>query len=171
MSGAGDIDNDGHPDVIVGSIGNDTNGSGSGSATIFSGANGYIISTFYGESSNDNFGKSVSGAGDFNNDGYDDVIVGAPNTTNYNSGTATIFSGINGDIILQINGRQNKNGYLGTSVSGLGDIDGDGYGEVIVGSHGDDINGYKSGHVRVISANQLLDVMPEIDTPEVILYP
>ena len=55
---------------------------------------------------------------------------------------------------------------LGCSVSGLGDINGDGYGEVIMGSHRDNINGNYSGHVRVISANQLLDVAPEIVIPE-----
>ena len=99
----------------------------------------------------------MSGAGDFDNDGIDDVIVGSPQTTNYNSGSATIFSGADGAIIININGRSGENGYLGTSVSGLGDVDGDGYLEVIVGSHGDDINGYKSGHIRVISAKKVLD--------------
>jgi hypothetical protein len=42
-------------------------------------------------------------------------------------------------------------------VSGLGDLNGDGYVEVITGAYGDSINGYRSGHIKVTSAKKLLD--------------
>jgi hypothetical protein len=93
VSGAGDVNNDGFDDLIVGASEDDTNGSNSDSARAFSGATGAILYTFNGDSAGDNFGISVSGAGDVNNDGFDDLIVGAPTDDNKggNFGSARVF--------------------------------------------------------------------------------
>ena len=71
LSDAGDVNNDGFHDVIVGAPLADNNGSNSGIARVFSGVDGSILYTFNGDSSGDQLGYSVSGAGDvtFRSDG------------------------------------------------------------------------------------------------------
>lgn len=153
VSGAGDVNNDGYADIIVGAYGDDNNGFSSGSARVFSGANGSILYTFSGDSASDEFGRSVSGAGDVNGDGYADVIVGAHQDDNNgsNSGSARVFSGVNGSILYTFNG-DGADDRLGRSVSGAGDVNGDGYADIVVGAYLDD-NNYKSdsGSARVFS--------------------
>ena len=71
------MNNDGYVDLIVGAYFNDAGGSGAGRAYVFSGRSGSLLCTFDGEAVINRFGFSVSGAGDVNNDGFDEVIVGA----------------------------------------------------------------------------------------------
>ena len=96
VSGAGDVNGDGFADLIVGAIGNDNNGSFSGSARVFSGVDGSVLYTFDGDSAEDHFGWSVSGAGDVNGDGFADLIVGAVFDDNNGSasGSAYVFTGL-----------------------------------------------------------------------------
>jgi len=82
VSGAGDMDDDGAPDVIVGAPfyddGTDTD---AGIIYIYKGGSSMDNTADWadkGENADDHFGWSVSFAGDVNNDGYQDVVVGAP---------------------------------------------------------------------------------------------
>jgi len=106
VSSAGDANNDGFSDFIVGVKGNNNNGTSSGSAFIFSGADGSILYTFDGDSAYDRFGDSVSGAGDVNNDGFPDFIVGTRYVDNNGSmsGSARVFSGADGRILYTFDG-------------------------------------------------------------------
>ncbi len=112
----------------------------------------YWWKTFDGDSAEDSLGYSVSGAGDVNGDGYADLIVGAyGDDSNGNiSGAARVFSGVNGSILYTFNGDSAED-FLGWSVSGAGDVNGDGYADLIVGALGDDNNGTESGSARVFS--------------------
>jgi hypothetical protein len=152
VSGAGDVNNDGFDDLIVGAPFDDNNGTSSGSARIFSGATGAILYTFNGDSANDNFGGSVSDAGDVNNDAFNDVIIGARADGNNGpaSGSARVFSGVNGSVLYTFNGDSAVD-LFGGSVSGAGDVNGDGFDDLIVGAIGDDNNGSSSGSARVFS--------------------
>jgi uncharacterized protein YciU (UPF0263 family) len=98
VSGSGDVNNDGFADVIVGAEGDDNKATDSGSARVFSGKDGSILHTFNGDRTYDGLGTSVSGAGDINNDGFADVIVGASRDDNngVDSGSARVFSGKDG---------------------------------------------------------------------------
>jgi len=89
------VNGDGCPDFIVGIVEDNPNGTDSGSARVFSGVDGSVLYTFDGDSAGDRFGWSVSGAGDVNGDGFDDLIVGADRDDNNGgySGTARVFSG------------------------------------------------------------------------------
>jgi uncharacterized protein (TIGR03382 family) len=92
----------------------------------------------------ENLGHSVSGAGDVNGDGYDDIIIGAPG---YNSGSlpyagaAYVYhgssSGVSSSASRTLTGVAVEE-ILGYSVSGAGDVNGDGYDDVIIGSPGYD---------------------------------
>ena len=152
VSGAGDVDGDGYADFIVGAVADDNNGSISGSARVFSGVDGSVLYTFDGDSAEDRFGFSVSGAGDVNGDGFADVIVGANGDDNNGtwSGSARVFSGADGSVLYTFDGGS-KDEYFGWSVSGAGDVNGDGYADLIIGAPYDDNNGNSSGSARVFS--------------------
>ena len=97
----------------------------------FSGVDGSVLYNFDGDSAGDSFGSSVSGAGDVNNDGFADLIVGAVNFGPANSGSARVFSGADGSVLYDFD---SFNGGVGISVSGASDVNGDGVADVIVGS-------------------------------------
>ncbi|MCA9773387.1 MAG: FG-GAP repeat protein, partial [Myxococcales bacterium] len=153
VSDAGDVDGDNITDLIVGAPGNDNNGADSGSARVFSGADGAILYTFNGETAGDTFGAAVSGAGDMNGDNTPDLIVGAPlsQTMNGETGSARVFSGVDGSVLFTFIGDGSFD-FLGIGVSDAGDINEDGFGDVIVGISLDDNNGEDdSGSVRVFA--------------------
>ncbi|MCF8342654.1 MAG: integrin alpha, partial [Chitinophagaceae bacterium] len=94
-------------------------------------------------------GYSVSGAGDVNGDGYSDVIVGSPNyyMGQTNDGAAFVYhgsaSGINTTAASRLESNQGGGTNFGSSVSGAGDVNGDGYSDVIVGA-----NNYENGQTN-----------------------
>ena len=106
--------------------------------------------TFNGDSSWDEFGTSVSGAGDVNADGFDDLIVGVPYDKTFNRGTVYVYSGWDGSVLHKLDGKQSGEGF-GVSVSGAGDVNADGYADVIVGAHGNNQKGPGSGKARIYS--------------------
>ncbi len=97
----------------------------------------YTVSILTGETTNSYFGWSVSTAGDVNGDGYDDVIVGA---YGYSSGTGRAYiyyGGPSMDNVADVTMTGEATGnYFGHSVSTAGDVNGDGYSDVIVGAYG-----------------------------------
>ncbi len=104
--------------------------------------------SFNGFSAGDIYGWSVSSAGDVNGDGYDDIIIGAPQNgfAGTYAGRAYIYyGGINvnsiADVILT---GESANNFFGYSVSGAGDVNGDGYSDVIVGAYGYSSNNGRS---------------------------
>ncbi len=152
VDGIGDVNSDGFDDLAVAIPGNDVNGNDAGAVQVFSGLNGSLIVSLYGDSSGDLFGASLSAAGDVNADGVPDLIVGVPfdDNTFVNSGSARVFSGSNWNILFTFDGDLASSA-LGFSVSGAGDVNSDGYADLIVGAP--EMNGALSatGRVKIYS--------------------
>jgi len=120
----GDVNLDGVPDVIVGDPSYGANGPNSGAAFIYSGVDGALIWTFLGDQQGDTFGDCVSGAGDVDADGYEDVVVGASG-----GGYVRVFSGTDGSVLYTHSGES-----FGYSVSGAGDVNSDGHDDLFAGA-------------------------------------
>jgi len=138
MRDAGDVDNDGIVDFIVGAYkaSNPGGATEAGAAFVISGATGAFLFSIFGENSYDGFGRSVAGAGDVNGDGYDDFIVGAwwTDYSAIDAGSAYLFSGIDGTLIHRWDGSHIRSG-MGRGVSDAGDVNGDGVPDLIVGEY------------------------------------
>jgi hypothetical protein len=159
VSYAGDVNNDTYDDVIVGAWLNGTNGTGSGSVYVYLGGvsmDSIPDVTLRGENPSDYFGYSISNAGDVNNDNYDDIIVGARRST---TGKGYIFLGgmfMNNvaDVILE---PEASGDYFGRCVSDAGDVNGDGYGDVLVGASRNDRTGYEAGSAYIYFGSAEMD--------------
>ena len=128
LSAAGDINADGFDDIMVGAESSSLANEESGTVYIYSGKDGSEIYKFHGENQFDHFGQAVSSVGDINNDGYADVIIGAPysDINGLTSGSAYVFSGVDGSILYTFNGEASDQ-YFGARVSAAGDINLDGF--------------------------------------------
>ena len=95
-----------------------------------------LLHRFDGQASLDFLGTVVAGAGDVDADGVPDLIFGAkysePNG-NFQAGSAFVHSGATGALLWRFDGAGPRD-WLGDAVCGLGDVDGDGFGDVLVGA-------------------------------------
>lgn len=153
VASAGDVNNDGYEDIIIGAYLKNSTDFEAGEAYVFDGKTGDTLFVFSGEGFRDHFGFSVSSAGDVNNDGFDDVIIGADwssYTYDY-AGRAYVFSGKDGDTLYVFDGHASAIG-LGYSVASAGDLDGDNFDDIIISApfEGNTL-GNPGGSVYVIS--------------------
>lgn len=155
VSSAGDMNGDGYADVIIGAPGATST---RGKSYIVFGASNPMSSSLaefanetggfalYGEDIGDYAGNSVRGAGDVNGDGYADVIIGTKNYSDDFGKAYVVFGGPNltsrsfaeiaaGDGGFGIR-EESPGGRAGDAVSGAGDINGDGYADLIIGAPG-----------------------------------
>lgn len=138
---AGDVNADGYDDVIVGAPWSDTTRRDVGKVYLYLGGPGGLSGTPVWTSVGDDwldarFGLSVASAGDTNGDGFDDVIVGAPFLTSgsVNQGKAYVYLGGPGGLSASPawTSEGDGHGYFGESVASAGDVNGDGFDEIIV---------------------------------------
>ena len=139
---AGDVNADGYSDVLVGAPGYHD---GRGKAYLYLGGPQGLSATpsftLVGDGINGGLGKSLGGAGDLNGDGYDDVYINEPDLNGKFDGEGRIYvfmggpQGISGKPAWSREGHSAWEDY-GDCSSAIGDINGDGYADLIVGSYG-----------------------------------
>jgi len=149
VASAGDVNGDGYSDVIIGShFYTDGANTNEGRAFVYYGSPAGISTSpdstpDDADQANSFFGRSVACAGDVNGDGYSDVIQGAYNYDNpeSNEGAAFVYhgstTGINAVAVSMVESNQ-ANAILGYAVASAGDVNGDGYSDLIVGAYGFD---------------------------------
>ena len=149
---AGDVNGDGYDDVIVGAPFYDHGQDAEGAAAVYHGsASGLSLIAAWldeGDQADANFGASVGTAGDVNGDGYSDVIVGTPfyDHGQTDEGAAVVYHGSAAGLSLVPNWGDESNQELaqfGFSVGTAGDVNGDGYADVIIGA-----NHYSNGQIE-----------------------
>ena len=175
VAGIGDVDGDGVPDIAVGAKGDDAGGNLRGTVhviTLHSYGGPKKTTEINSATPNgpsladgDEFGTSVAGIGDVDGDGTADIAVGAPGDDSGLEGasgavyvvfmkpdgtvksTAEIeLSSPNGPLLTTFD-------FFGSSVSGLGDMDGDGTPDIVAGARGDDLGGASRGALHVMFLN------------------
>jgi len=151
VAGAGDVDGDGRPDIAVGTPNYSAVAANAGRVDVFSGADGTVLATWTGAAAQDQFGFAIAGTGDVNGDGVPDVAVGVigSDAGGTSAGRMQVMSGADGSVLKALDGGAAYDG-LGRSVAGAGDVDGDGYGDAIVGAPGADAAGTDAGQARVV---------------------
>jgi len=154
VASAGDVNGDGFGDVIIGADLWDDGQLNEGGVWIYRGAADGLVDAPYwykqGDLNGAGFGHSVASAGDVNGDGYSDVVVGAPywEDTHTDEGGVWVYygstSGVN-PVPAWAKTSDQAYAWFGKSVASAGDINGDGYGDLVAGApltdHGENDEG------------------------------
>ncbi|HZM00862.1 MAG TPA: VCBS repeat-containing protein, partial [Planctomycetota bacterium] len=134
VAGAGDVDGDGVPDVLVGEPGS---APVPGEARLFSGLTGALLQELNGGSRDswDGFGFAVAGAGDLDGDGRADYLVGQPSLSGEEPGAVKVYRGSDGGLLYTLTGLGAGDGF-GAALASVGQIDGDSAPDFAVGTLG-----------------------------------
>ena len=163
ISAAGDVNGDGYDDVLVAAFSQDAGGADAGAVYLVlgpvSGTQSLSDSDakFIGEAEDDHAGKSVSGAGDVNGDGYDDILIGVGDRDSDwppSAAAYLILGPVSGTIgLADADARfiaERDDDEAGCDVSSAGDVNGDGYSDILIGADAVDAEGDHAGTTYLV---------------------
>lgn len=151
VAGAGDVNGDGRADVLVGAPFGDAGGRDSGRAYVFSGRTHELIRKLDAGDAGDLFGSATDWSADLNGDRRPELIVGAQNAGPAQGGAAYVFSGRNGRPLFTIPAPPSGVELGSFFVAGVGDVNGDGTGDVYAADYADSSLGTGTGRAVVHS--------------------
>ena len=172
IASAGDLDGDGYGDLVVGQPGYPAAG-GEGRAFVYAGSPTGLgampaLTITAPPKMGGSFGATLTSAGDVNGDGYADVLIGAP-TAAGGAGRAFLFLGGKGGLAstasATLKGADTPGESHGITVASAGDVNGDGFGDVVVGAFDATTPGAPAGKVRLY----LGSAMGLVEAPEIVL--
>ncbi len=172
LAGAGDVDGDGFDDFLISAVGNDQAATDAGKVYLVLGIDsGWMMdldlslanASFLGVDAGDEAGTSLAGGGDVDGDGYDDLLIGAPENADGGAGAGQTYlvlgapAGWTTDVDLAAadgsfvgEAAQDRAGY---SVAIPGDVNGDGYDDVLIGALDNDAGGAEAGQTYLMFGN------------------
>ena len=169
VAGAGDVNGDGYDDILIGAPYNDDVDRCAGQTYLILGKpSGWVMNTylsesnasFRGEKEWDESGEFIAGAGDVNGDGFDDILIGVRHNCDggEKKGQTYLFLGKPSGWAMDTNLSESNASFRGAvdydfsgcSVAGAGDVNGDGYDDILIGAYGSDKDGWGAGRTFVI---------------------
>ena len=164
FAGLGDINFDGVPDYAVGATAPFLRHT-PGHVYIYDGASGDLIRELEGIHIDSSFGRSIATVGDTNGDGFKDILIGAPDEGSMHPteefGASRLFSGGDGRLLQVFRGTPGPVLSVGVSVLGLGDVDGNGLSDILIGSASSAGGGSFNGVWRTYGMQSYLNVFPQ----------
>lgn len=168
VAGVGDVNGDGFGDLLVGAPFNDLAGNNAGAIYVVLGSatlTSTNLGTFpimIGEVAGDEVGRNVAPAGDVNGDGFQDMLVGVPNqdASGSNAGAVYLILGASPITNASLGSKIKYTGeaagdFAGTSTDAIGDMNGDGYMDFVVGASSNDDGASQGGAAYVVLGNAI----------------
>ncbi|MFX0121286.1 MAG: hypothetical protein ACFFAM_19425, partial [Promethearchaeota archaeon] len=187
VAGVGDVNNDSFDDIVIGASGNDEGGSSAGQTYLILGrpTNQWQMdidlsranASFIGEDSLDYSGRAVAGAGDVNNDSFDDIVIGASGNDEGGLGagqTYLIFGRPTNQWQMDMDLSEANASFIGEdgfdysgfAVTGAGDVNNDSFDDIVIGASGNEEGGVGAGQTYLILGRPTNQWQMDIDLAE-----
>jgi len=169
LAPSGDLDGDGVPDLIVGAPATSSDDFyGVGSALVFSGATGELLFAFLGEEGGTYMGSAVASVGDLDGDGVPEIAMGTPYGSGngpYGGGVVAVRSGSDGTLLDEFDGSASGD-YLGRAIAGMGDLDGDGVPDLLLGASNASPGGRAEAGLVQVRSGATGEILRQLDGAE-----